>query len=105
MDLANQTFSDYPAFERPAAARIFEEQAVAGYTNKLTWPGYTNVSSTYINTLQDQVVPPAQQQGYINTLEEYSPSLSVKQIDSGHVPMYTQLDKYMEVVESILSEL
>lgn len=82
---------------------MFEEQAVSGYVDKLTWPGYSNVSVTYINTLEDQVIPPAQQQGYIDTLRAKSPSVNVSQIDAGHFAMYTQLDKYMGVLEAILS--
>ncbi|KAK4113193.1 alpha/beta-hydrolase [Canariomyces notabilis] len=97
---AQLSFSGFPQEEGEAWIRRFPRHSAASFAGKLTHPGYSDVSVSYLICEKDRVIPPDIQRDGIAMIErESGRKVDVTTVQAGHVPM---VNKVREVVDWIL---
>lgn len=91
--------NDLPYAEAYENALQLPHHSAVSFQGEVTKCSYKDIPLSYIFCERDMVISPAIQQRFIETIEEVSGSkVDVKNIDAGHVPMWSKMDETVRLL-------
>lgn len=108
MRLANPTFSAsrmydaWPEERALAWARAAPKQSALSFASAVTYTAYKDIPSSYIFCEQDQILPPALQDQYIDNIKKATGrDVDIHKLNTNHVPNLTATEDVATIILKI----
>ncbi len=98
----SRMYDVWPEERAVAWARAAPKQSALSFASPVTYTAFKDIPSSYIFCKQDQVVPPALQEQYIENIEIVAGrAVDLHKLDSNHVPNLTSTETLAELILKI----
>ena len=100
----SRMYDVWPEERAVAWARAAPRQSVLSFASPVTYTAFKDIPSSYIFCEQDQIVPPALQEQYIENIKIVSGRpVDLHKLDSNHVPNLTSPETLAELILKIVA--